>query len=896
MPHTLPFFNYTVIGYVQPGNYMGRSNFKVQKTRWELKKKYVEAKKFEKIFLLEVKDKQKIQISDENEFLAKHRNLSRTMTDYIKDIKVNIDGEEYYSMIDFIDIFSSEQGRSVIKDNKNILDFRWKLLFLYDELKILIQPSDKWEDPLYSESVIFKLSWDDIISLHDQVISNPFPLCFNPLISFNSKLIKMSEESNENSLDQIGLSELTHKDLVDLTKRFEKTCKIEDWFFTAVKLYIILKEWTFNNGHAYISRNALAYTIRNDVNNAKHFEQSMKWMKMNNIINEDKLYNKYKNIQNSNDIEDTAIYLHNIYTWELCTVEIFRLMFKNHIDVNKKKEKKKNIISNKGNDKINQKQQQQQNIETLVTKSEVPKKRQLTFEEEIEKFNQNTSDPIKTINNHELCSEQKAAMKIYCEKPVLLVEGRAGSGKTEFLSILLKFHKIDHIIGTAFQANHVENLSRIFPNRCFTTHLLLYTHNNTCYNYGKNASRINTLKKTSDDDNNNNDDNNGKKEYEFSRCGLKYHKCIFENIEILLIDEMSTQSIDVFSKIISAVFLCGKLKRLILIGDHHQLISIRPGDVLHQLYKVLSENNMAVEFLHNHRVKESARILHHNSEAIRMGEAENLIFDNKNCIMVDLKSFGGIENSLDHVLRKYKIEEEQHCVITRTNNIKKILNKVTEEYFHNFDNIQSKTPYLHYRYEPNRKIMFKKNDYTRGLFNNQILCLDKLIDFSINIPIEMVLDKHRTASVYKSFPKNTGEFVKRENQRVAICHTLLTNEKKNFIWDKWAQRYVRHASAITTHGFQGSQINTIIIVIPFFSQFDTREALYTAFTRAVENVIIIGKKDDIFKIIKNIEPIRDSYLSSKIREHCVPILDLKKKKKEDGTKKNNQIKNQFILV
>jgi|SRR3972149_152073 len=74
------------------------------------------------------------------------------------------------------------------------------------------------------------------------------------------------------------------------------------------------------------------------------------------------------------------------------------------------------------------------------------------------------------------------------------------------------------------------------------------------------------------------------------------------------------------------------------------------------------------------------------------------------------------------------------------------------------------------------------------------------------------------------------------------------------LFNEWGRSHVKKASSITVNSFQGSEIGTAIYVIPFDCEFETRERLYTAVTRAKERVIVISPNGVIENIVHRREP------------------------------------------
>ena len=63
---------------------------------------------------------------------------------------------------------------------------------------------------------------------------------------------------------------------------------------------------------------------------------------------------------------------------------------------------------------------------------------------------------------------------------------------------------------------------------------------------------------------------------------------------------------------------------------------------------------------------------------------------------------------------------------------------------------------------------------------------------------------------------------------------------------------IEHAYAVTVHKSQGSEFNTVILPLFYgYSEFLTRNLLYTAITRAKKKMIVIGKKQTLQNMISN---------------------------------------------
>ena len=77
-------------------------------------------------------------------------------------------------------------------------------------------------------------------------------------------------------------------------------------------------------------------------------------------------------------------------------------------------------------------------------------------------------------------------------------------------------------------------------------------------------------------------------------------------------------------------------------------------------------------------------------------------------------------------------------------------------------------------------------------------------------------------------------------------------------------QHLKHASAITCMSSQGCEFKTVIVVIPYYCKFTTRQLLKVATSRARERVIIISRRAIIDRIMTNDAPSRTTYFGKYI--------------------------------
>nr|XP_054753153.1 DNA helicase B-like isoform X2 [Lytechinus pictus] len=102
---------------------------------------------------------------------------------------------------------------------------------------------------------------------------------------------------------------------------------------------------------------------------------------------------------------------------------------------------------------------------------------------------------------------------------------------------------------------------------------------------------------------------------------------IYKKVEILVVDECSLVPISVLSGVLSTL-LRHSLKKVIFLGDPHQLPSIDPGNFLQDIIKVFKKTNS--DCIHtlkkNHRTDEGGRLINENSRKIAEEKRSDLQF------------------------------------------------------------------------------------------------------------------------------------------------------------------------------------------------------------------------------------------------------------------------------
>ncbi len=322
-------------------------------------------------------------------------------------------------------------------------------------------------------------------------------------------------------------------------------------------------------------------------------------------------------------------------------------------------------------------------------------------------------------------------------------------------------------------------------------------------------------------------------------------------VDLVIIDEASMIDIVLLTRLLEAIPFTAKI---IVLGDMHQLSSIQAGSVFNDICtaKPLSSQVFALDYNFRSKgktgIEKLARAINKNEPE----QVEKILSQNKfeDIVFEDLGK-KQIETLLgDHVDRRYQFiaqAENTKTILAKLENFKILcahnsgrygtlsINHLCENILRSDQNFDISGRHF------NRVIMVNTNDYNKQLFNGDT-----------GIVIE---NKNRSLAYFKN----------QENQISTYRLSDLPDHDTAF--------------AITIHKSQGSEFNTVLIIIPdYLSPVMTRQLIYTGVTRAKQKVILAGRLD-IIKQAVSLSVKRTSGLTSGI-ENAVNNSEGKNTKKE----------------
>lgn len=314
------------------------------------------------------------------------------------------------------------------------------------------------------------------------------------------------------------------------------------------------------------------------------------------------------------------------------------------------------------------------------------------------------------------------------------------------------------------------------------------------------------------------------------------------DVDLVIIDEMSMVDVLLFEKLLKGI---KESTKLIIVGDVDQLPSVGAGNVLRDLIEsnVIKYTKLTDIF----RQSKKSNII---VNAHRINNGKSPILNEKNSDFFFLKT--------------------NNPIITRNTVVDLIKNRLPKAYSYNFHkDIQILTQTrkgICGVYELNRILQEVLNPKTKDSlelnFGNKVFRLnDKVMQTKNNYDLSFIDSNGEEGfGVYNGDMGIVFEIDEKEKKIIVKMQDDRTVEYAVDNLDNLELSY-----AITIHKSQGSEFKSVII--PLFDSFymlQTRNLLYTAITRAKENIVLVGNEEIMFNMINN-NTINDRYSNLKNR-------------------------------
>ena len=304
----------------------------------------------------------------------------------------------------------------------------------------------------------------------------------------------------------------------------------------------------------------------------------------------------------------------------------------------------------------------------------------------------------------------------------------------------------------------------------------------------------------------------------------EYHK---SKAKLLIIDETSMIDISLMASLLKGVSVHTKI---ILIGDDHQLPSVGPGDMLHNL--IDSEVIDVIELKNIYRQSSKSKIID-LAYNIRNMNIDESIFNNSPDLSFINCSEKDIINHIKELAITYKdlSYKDFQILIPMYKGINGI------------DNINNKIQELYNPKTNNNEIVIGETIFRE---NDKVICLTNQIDEDIY---------NGDIGIIEEVNNNKKELL------IDFDGIKCRITKSNF-------KDIKLAYAISIHKAQGSEFNTVVIPIcRAYSKMLYQKLIYTAVTRAKQNLFLIGSFDSlVYATNNNISSLRKSSLKEIIQK------------------------------
>jgi len=291
------------------------------------------------------------------------------------------------------------------------------------------------------------------------------------------------------------------------------------------------------------------------------------------------------------------------------------------------------------------------------------------------------------------------------------------------------------------------------------------------------------------------------------------------NVDVVIVDEASMIDIALMTRLLEAIPIDAKV---ILLGDKNQLSPVQAGAVFNDICQVkgLGSNLVFLEYNFRSKGKTGIENLARTIKQNDVTAMETLLSGSQYPDIVFKDP--GESGHLDHIIEQYIIDgysplAEQTSLLKGLDNLDNFrilcahnrgeagtlqINHLCEKILRSQSNFDITGQFF------KKVVMISANDYHRGLFNGDTGIV------------------HEENKVIKAGFKDSNGNIRQYRYLDLPAHET--------------------AYAVTIHKSQGSEFDSVLIIIPDkLSPIVTRQLLYTGVTRAKKRVIIVGSLDVI---------------------------------------------------
>ncbi|KAG8514143.1 DNA helicase B [Galemys pyrenaicus] len=393
----------------------------------------------------------------------------------------------------------------------------------------------------------------------------------------------------------------------------------------------------------------------------------------------------------------------------------------------------------------------------------------------------------------------------------------------------------------------------------------------------------------------------------------------FSSVRVLVVDEGSLVSVQVFNSVLNLLCEHSKLSKLIILGDIRQLPSIEPGNLLTDLFETLKSKNCAIELRTNHRA-ESELIVGNATRISRRQypefDAELNISDNPTVpVSIQDKTFIFVrlpEECNGSQLSKSDFQSDLYSTVRTLLKENDLQNAKTSQFIafrrQDCDVINA----CCCKYYSNHLIKDCRNRLLFGIGDK--ICCTKNAYLSDLLPENTSSSQQNnkldaSGEDFHGIPQGLDEKGQEFESGLRLCNgeiffitddvTDVTSGRKRYLtinnmaglevtvdFGKLMQHcHIKHAWARTIHTFQGSEEQTVVYVVGQAGR-QHWQHVYTAVTRGRCRVYVIAQESQLQKSIKKSSIPRRTrlkhFLQDKLYVGCAFPADFASPSKNSG--------------
>jgi tRNA A37 threonylcarbamoyladenosine biosynthesis protein TsaE len=419
----------------------------------------------------------------------------------------------------------------------------------------------------------------------------------------------------------------------------------------------------------------------------------------------------------------------------------------------------------------------------------------------------------------EACSEQQCAIHLMNTQPIVVLSGKAGSGKTLAVHAWLRETRASEVLVVSFTNKIVSDWrTKVMTQNVYTMHkaIILLRRWELCETYN------------------------------------------LDKIRVLIIEEASMADVELVETLLQWVYRRNQhtLHRVVFVGDTCQLESIRYGNVLSDIASAFPWSTLSFE--HNHRLRDMASApIFVNANRIRERRGD-LVYTESFSF---LKSTGVLEQDVRMALARatrdgYKEKDIQILSFNRGARGEGTMNKTAKLFFQPTGQPKLDSPGTFHKGD---RVMCMRNFYDQGLYTGSSMVIRDIFSGSISTrgskdsPRAWCEVKFRSGHLTRqpmtsAFIRQSG---KRSGQRILLLVESFpsTSRSRVRLIDTVSIPLdaLKLARACTTHKFQGGEIRCIIYILTPHSYFARWRHIYTSITRSSHQVYIVDESEEKFK-------------------------------------------------